>query len=190
MVQRRSSKEKILEFFLENQGVILRSHEIQEASGGAVEWARRVRELRAGGWQIATNNDRADLKPGEYVLEDDTPPQDYRFRQGMSARLRAYVLERNGYTCQMCGIGAGDEMENGRRARLHVGHIVDINHGGRDELSNLRALCSNCNQGAKNLVQEPPSWTWLLGQLRRSTIDDQKAALDWLKRKFREDDND
>lgn len=186
MAREPSSKKRILAFFLQHPGAILRSQEIQDASGGAVEWARRVRELRAEGWRILTNNDRGDLKPGEYVLEDKTLRNDYRFRRGMSGRLRAQVLERNGYTCQMCGIGAGDKMDDGRPARLHIGHIVDHDHGGKEELSNLRALCSTCNQGAKNLVQEPPSWTWILGQLRRATQNDQKAALEWLKRKFGE----
>ena len=186
MARRTSSKRRILDFFLGNLGAVLSSADIQAASGGAVEWARRLRELRAEGWLILTNNDRAGLKPGEYVLEDPTPPA-YNFERSISARLRAQVLERNGYTCQMCGIGAGDPMDDGRPARLHVGHIVDRSHDGRDELSNLRALCSTCNQGAKNLVQEPPSWAWLLGQIRRATVNDQRAALDWLKRKFGED---
>ncbi len=186
MARRTSSKRRILDFFLGNLGTVLSSADIQAASGGAVEWARRVRELRAEGWLILTNNDRAGLKPGEYVLEDPTPPA-YDFARGISARLRAQVLERNGYTCQMCGIGAGDPMDDGRPARLHVGHIVDRDHGGKDEALNLRALCSTCNQGAKNLVQEPPSWAWLLGHIRRATVDDQRQALDWLKRKFGED---
>ena len=162
--------------------------QLQEAVGPNVtEWARRLRELRKEGWRISSHNDRADLKPGEYVLEE-TPPDkaDYKFSHNISGRLRAQVLERNGYTCQMCGIGAGDPMDDGRPARLHVGHIIDRDHGGKDELSNLRALCSVCNQGAKNIAQEPPSWTWLLSQLRRASIDDQRAALDWLKRKLGE----
>ncbi|MCY4148588.1 MAG: HNH endonuclease [Gammaproteobacteria bacterium] len=186
MARKPSSKEKILSFFLENQGKILHSQQIQDASGGVVEWARRVRELRQAGWNIMTHNDRADLKPGQYVLEDATPPS-YKIPRTISNRLRAQVLERNGYTCQMCGVGAGDKMEDGRRVILHIAHVVDYDHGGKEELSNLRAMCSICNQGAKNLVQEPPSWTWLLGQLRRASQDDQKAALEWLKKKFRED---
>ncbi|MBC6438990.1 MAG: HNH endonuclease [Rhodospirillales bacterium] len=187
MARKDGSKARILNYFLANPGKVLQSQDIQEASGGAVEWARRLRELRSAGWRILTTNDRAGLKPGEYILEDPTPPPQYRFECPISKRLRAEVFERNGMTCQMCGIGAGDLTEDGRKARLHVGHIKDRSHGGRDELSNLRALCSDCNQGAKNLVQEPPSWTWLLGQLRRATQDDQRAALDWLKRKFGED---
>ena len=162
--------------------------ELQAAANGVAEWARRLRELRAEGWKISSHNDRADLKPGQYMLEAPPPAsaEVYRFEKPISGRLRAQVLERNGYTCQMCGIGAGDKMDDGRPARLHVGHIVDRDHGGRDELGNLRALCSVCNQGARNLVQEPPSWTWLLSQLRRATQDDQRAALDWLKHKFGE----
>jgi len=168
-------------------GEIVTARQIQEAAGPDVtEWARRLRELRAEGWPISSHNDRSDLKPGEYVLERLPEQRLYRFTPNLSGRLRAQVLERNGYTCQMCGIGAGEPMEDGRKARLHVGHVIDRDHGGKDEMSNLRALCSVCNQGARNIVQEPPSWTWLLAQLRRASIDDQKTALKWLKRKFGE----
>lgn len=165
------------------------SHELQEATKGAAEWARRLRELRTEGWKISSHNDRVDLKPGQYMLEAKPPvsTEVYRFTRPISLRLRAQVLERNGHTCQMCGIGAGDKMDDGRAARLHIGHVVDRDHGGKDELANLRALCSACNQGAKNLAQEPPSWTWLLAQLRRATQDEQMAALKWLKRKFGDD---
>ena len=51
-------------------------------------------------------------------------------------------------------------------------------------MDNLRAMCSRCNQGAKNMTQEPPSWVWLISQLRRASIADQQEALKWLTRKF------
>lgn len=151
------------------------------------EWARRVRELRTEGWRIATHNDRNDLAPGQYVCAKVAEPG-YVFSKPISGALRAQVLERNGYTCQMCGAGAGDEDPQNpeRRVRLHIGHILDRNLGGQDILSNLRALCSSCNQGAKNLVTEPPGWVWLLGQIRRAGIADQRKALEWLKQKFDE----
>ena len=119
-------------------------------------------------------------------MEGVPPPDTYRFSRAISQRLRAEVLERNGYTCQMCGAGAGDPDPDSptRRVRLHIGHIIDHDHGGKTEKSNLRALCSTCNQGAKNTVQEPPRWTWLLSQIRRASVADQKKALDWLERKF------
>ena len=181
-----TGKAGIRAFLLARVGEIVTTEDINEASGWQGEYGRRLRELRNDeGWNISSHNDRADLKPGEYILEEVPPdPETYRFEKPISGRLRAQVLERNGYTCQMCGIGAGDTMNYGRKARLHVGHIIDRSHGGADTLDNLRALCSECNQGAKNIVQEPPSWTWLLSQLRRASADDQRQALAWLKKKF------
>jgi 5-methylcytosine-specific restriction endonuclease McrA len=50
----------------------------------------------------------------------------------------------------MCGLTPDDiDPATGRKVRLHIGDIVDKSHGGKDELSNLRSLCSTCNQGAK-----------------------------------------
>ena len=190
-MRKASAKERIRRFLRKKIGKVVTSKQLQEAAGrGVTEWARRVRELRSDeGWPILTHNDDAKLKPGEYLLTSDPPePGAYRFDRPISARLRAQVLERNGYTCRMCGAGAGepDTLRPGRAVRLHVGHITDRSHGGHDELGNLRALCSTCNEGAKNLVQEPPSWSWLLAHLRRAREDDQKEALKWLKRKFGE----
>lgn len=105
-------------------------------------------------------------------------------QRGINARLRAQDLDRNGFTCAMCGIGAGDIGANGRKADLHVGHIKPKSEGGEDELSNLRALCSICNQGAKNLVTVPPDQKWLLIQVRRANVEDQRTVLTWLGQKF------
>ena len=149
-----------------------------------MEWARRVRELRnEEGYQILTHNDRANLRRDQYLLEtDERRPA---FARVISKRVRAEVLERNGYTCQMCGAAAGDTDATGRVVRLHIGHILDKSHGGPDDPSNLRALCSTCNEGAKNLTQEPPRWVWLLAQLRRASIADQRKALEWLKKRLK-----
>lgn len=40
MSRKPGSKQLILEFFLHNIGNVLESKDIQQASGGAVEWAR------------------------------------------------------------------------------------------------------------------------------------------------------
>ena len=184
---RIGSKERIRRFLRPRVGKIVTALEIQETVGPEVtEWARRLRELRNDeGWKISSHNDRAELKPGQYVLEETPPDRDaYRFAKPVSGSLRGQVLERNGYTCQMCGIGAGEPMDDGRKARLHIGHIVDRDHGGATELGNLRALCSACNQGTKNIAQEPPSWTWLMAQVRRATVSDQRKVLEWLTKKF------
>ena len=40
---------------------------------GIGEWARRVRELRAEGYDIGSDETRRDLKPGEYLLVSIAP---------------------------------------------------------------------------------------------------------------------
>jgi hypothetical protein len=86
----------------------------------------------------------------------------------------------------MCGAVAGEPhpYEAGRVTRLHIGHIVDKSLGGTDDPSNLRALCSVCNEGAANLTMDRPSALKLLTQLRRATSNDQVEVLKWLLRKF------
>ncbi len=150
MARKPGSKQLILDYFLSNLGIVLKSRDIQEASGGAVEWARRVRELRnEQGYQILTHKDRADLKPNEYLLE--TNKRLPAFSRDISKETRAWVLERNGYTCQMCGMAAGDAdpFHHTRTVRLTMGHIIDKSKGGDDSPNNLRAVCTNCNEGCK-----------------------------------------
>lgn len=184
---RQSAKDRIRQFLLQNIGVVVTSKQLQDAVGPNVtEWARRVRELRGEeGWQILTHHDDNTLRPDEYRLAAQPPPPgSYQFARTVSGRLRAQVLERNGYTCQMCGAAAGDVGYRGRPIRLHVAHIVHQSQGGQATLSNLRAQCSDCNEGAKNITAEPPSWMWLLTQIRRASVGDQQQALEWLQTKF------
>lgn len=186
MSPKRGSKQLILEFFLANVGRILKSRDIQAASGGAVEWARRVRELRnEDGYQILSHKDRADLKPNQYLLE--TTKRKPTFKRNISKETRAWVLERNGYTCQMCGVAAGDPdpLGSDRTVRLTMGHVIDKSKGGDDSSQNLRAVCTNCNEGLQNTSPPKPAQIHLLAQVRRATIDDQRALLEWLLQKFK-----
>jgi hypothetical protein len=53
------------------------------------------------GYQILSHKDRAELKPGQYLLE--TLKRRPAFQRGISKETIAFVLARNGNTCQMCG---------------------------------------------------------------------------------------
>ncbi len=186
-MKKAGSKEGIRQFLLNNIGRVIESNELQAAAGGAGQYARRVRELRdEEGWPILTHNDSADLKPGQYRLaREPTYKERPHFARTISAKLRAEVLDRNGFTCQMCGLTPGEiDPFTNRPVRLHVGHIKDKSLGGKDELSNLRTLCSTCNQGAKNITSEKPSAIWLLSQVRRAGQEEQRAVFEWLSAKF------
>jgi hypothetical protein len=65
---------------------------LQEAADYKSEWARWVRELRDElGYPILTHRDRADLKPGQYLLETDK--RHPILPRNISKETRAFVLE-------------------------------------------------------------------------------------------------
>jgi hypothetical protein len=182
--QKIGSRAKLRKHFLENIGRIMDSDELRTVAGTS-EWARRIRELRdEEGFQILTHNDRSNLKPGEYLLETDTLQP--AFGREISKEIRAFVLDRNGYTCQMCGAVAGEPHAFNpiKKTRLHIGHIIDKSMGGTDNPSNLKAICSVCNEGASNVTLTRPDLHKLLIQIRRATNGDQIEVLKWLIQKF------
>jgi hypothetical protein len=182
------AKERIRQFLLANIGNVVTSIQLRNAAGPAVsEWAGRVRELRDDeNWPILTHKSSADLKPGQYLLKEAPPEKSaVKFSRPISAKLRAEVLDRDRFTCQMCGLTPGEiDPDTGRRVRLQIGHIKGKSLGETDELMNLRALCSTCNRGAKNVTAEKPSAIWLLSQVRRAGPDEQRTVFDSLVKKF------
>lgn len=180
----QGSRAKLRQFFLENLGKVLDSDTLRAVAGSS-EWARRIRELRnEEGMNIVTHNDRSELKPGQYLLLDLKPMP--AFERGISKETRAFVLDRNGFTCQMCGAAAGEPhpYDTGRKTRLQIGHIIDKSMGGTDDPGNLRAICSVCNEGASNLTLNRPDAIKLLAQVRRAPAKDQLDVLRWLITKF------
>lgn len=179
------ARSKLRAFFLAHVGEVIEAETLRAVAGGISEWARRIRELRTEeGYLILTHNDRADLKPGQYLLE--TPKPQPAFAREISKETRVYVLDRNGFTCQMCGAVAGEPhpYDPTRKTRLHLGHIIDKSLGGSDEASNLRAICSVCNEGASNITPTRPDLQKLLVQIRRASVADQLQVLAWLQKKF------
>ncbi len=180
----QGSRTKLRNYFVENVGIVLDSDTLREIAGTS-EWGRRVRELRnEEGMNIVTHNDRSTLKPGEYMLVDLKPIPS--FERGISKETRALVLDRNGFTCQMCGAAAGEPnpYDGNRKTRLHIGHIIDKSMGGTDDPGNLRAICSVCNEGASNLTLNRPQAIKLLAQIRRAPSSDQLDVLEWIVKKF------
>jgi 5-methylcytosine-specific restriction protein A len=57
-------------------------------------------------------------------------------RPGNWPSIRAQVLARDGFACQMCGA----------RSELEVDHIVPVAKGGSWDVENLHVLCSSCHK--------------------------------------------
>jgi hypothetical protein len=63
--------------------------------------------------------------------------------------------------------------------------VIDKSKGGTDDPTNLRAICSVCNEGLQNITPMRPDLKHILIQLRRARSEDQLAALKWLQTKFK-----
>ena len=178
------ARDRIREFFIENVGKVLTTQKIRRV-GGISEYARRIRELRdEEGYQIKSHVDRADLKPGQYILE--TLERRPVISRTISPQIRNEILERNGFTCQLCGAGPGDPdpFSPGRKVRLHIDHIKPISQGGTDDKGNLRVLCSACNQGRSNIQLPSETAINIIAKLRKLSRAEQQEVYEFLKRKF------
>lgn len=182
------ARDRLREHFLAHGGVVVDAETLR-AVAGISEWARRVRELRdEEGYRILSHHDRADLKPGQYVLEDPKPQP--RLDRGISSGLRAEILRRNGFTCQACGLTAGDPDPSNpsRHVRLQVDHVVPISEGGSETRENLRVLCSACNAGKSNLELPSGDVLNVLAIIRRAPRAVQREVYGFLRAKFEEED--
>lgn len=179
-----SAKNKLRAYLKKHVGKIIHTSTLREVAGSS-EYARRIRELRdQEGMAIRTHRDRLDLKPGEYVL--DSLKCVPAFSRAIPPALRNEILERNGFTCQCCGVGPGDSdpIRPERKARLQIDHIKPVTQGGTNEPDNLRVLCTACNQSKSNV--EPASETAinLLARIGRAPRATQREVFEKLKQRF------
>ena len=140
-----SSRNRILNFFLQNVGKQVSGEELQYVAGDNTEWARRVRELRTEhGWNISSKaSGRPELPVGVYVLESDRqlPEHDRK----ISDSVRAAVLERDGFACHECGWKYSMRNPADRRTALELHHVNPHAQGGSNEVDNLVTLCNVCH---------------------------------------------
>ena len=88
-----------------------------------------------------------DEKVSAYLQKRGTAAYDHRRAAlgYLSGSLRYEVLKRAGFRCELCGISADERA-------IEVDHILPRKHGGKDDLTNLQALCFKCNanKGARD----------------------------------------
>lgn len=106
--------------------------------GPQSELNKRVRELRY--------QHDVPYENGKYYYRGERAhPLD---NQGISAKLRAAVLNSAHGRCQMCGKTIAED-----KVKLQVDHKVPHNWGGSTELENLWAICELCNSGKRDFFK-------------------------------------
>lgn len=67
--------------------------------------------------------------------------------------LRTFVLQRDGFKCQVCGVFGCDPADPQRDLPMLVhDHILSRRNGGSHHPNNLRALCDSCNAIKANTI--------------------------------------
>ncbi len=67
-------------------------------------------------------------------------------RETIPLNVRWAVLKRDNYRCAKCGAAPS----NDHSVELEVDHVVAVARGGKNDITNLQALCRKCNQGKKD----------------------------------------
>jgi ATP adenylyltransferase len=90
--------------------------------------------------QVQDLKNACDRKLAEYVARRGNLIWEHRRRSTgyVSGTLRYEVLKSAKFRCELCGVPADERA-------LEVDHIIPRNKGGKDEISNLQALCYSCN---------------------------------------------
>jgi len=140
--------QRLLNAMSKKVGEIVGNDELIKVSGQH-NYARRIRELRAEGWDIVYSP-----SPMGYTLRTNTRA-DKNTDVYINLKLRSKVLERDSYTCQRCFHKAGEKYSDGEIVRMEVDHIDPLKNKGRTVEENLWALCSRCNAGKKSLLDYP-----------------------------------
>ena len=103
-------------------------------------------------------NQYAELK--QVTEQEKAEEKETRHRRYVSKGIKQRVLERDNYTCRICGISKGmlDSIVPGLGdyLLLEVDHIIPVANGGSgDNINNLQTLCWRCNRKkGKNLTNE------------------------------------
>jgi 5-methylcytosine-specific restriction endonuclease McrA len=158
-----SGKDKILQYFKDHVGQWVHNRELRETSE-LNDTPRTIRLLRQQGWQIEVRGDGYNrlISLEKRIARGE--------RKAITEKLRYQVLSRDGFRCKTCGRGA----DNG--IKLQVDHIVPVDWGGTNDISNLLTLCEQCNRGKKAWVDTVPSK--LMQQIMTNpTVDSRIEAL-------------
>lgn len=124
---------KVLSAYLKRTGSKYTVHMYTHHFGGVRRLAKRVSDFQLGKISEAQLVER-------YVPERKT-------RRPLSPKLRLAVLERDGFCCRLCGRSAQTH-----GVALEVDHIIPVARGGSNDMSNLQALCEDCNAGKRDAL--------------------------------------
>lgn len=131
------------------------------------EWAKKNRERKSQqekAWREKNPNRNREMKKNWYKLNRDRVYSNLTKRRTnknftrFEGFRRTEILNRDNWTCQICGVKVHDRNEGGNENRYlwddefkaHIDHIIPLSKGGDSTIENLRVLCRTCNLSKSN----------------------------------------
>lgn len=96
---------------------------------------------------------KSDLPWNHPVIQGILKIQGIRGNSYMWKKLRLFVLQRDQWTCQYCGM----DLTTLPAREIQVDHVLPINLGGGSNLENLKSCCSKCNEYKGTACGECPN---------------------------------
>jgi hypothetical protein len=122
---------------LRKHGIITSDRTVVSLNAGKLSYEERAAIELACTQQLAAFLQRRGLATWDYRLIDTDP---------VRADIRYQVLAAANGRCALCGAHSSER-------RIEVDHIVPRSRGGSNDISNLQALCDECNRGKSNTDQ-------------------------------------
>jgi hypothetical protein len=172
------------------EGNKFRKLELFAAVPGVAQADRRMRDLRGMGWTIDNYKVNRNLSPDEYLVRTVGVRVDLGAqvpkgaRKNITGPKRRRILERDGHTCQVCGVAAAMEFPDtpGRTAVMTIGHIIPVARGGTNDDGNLRAECQRCGDESRDITSDPPTASEVLTRVSHvGGVREKKRLFGWMQ---------
>jgi len=122
---------------LRGHGIVTSDRGLVSLNAGRLTYEQRAAIELACTQKLAEFLQRRGLATWDYRLIDTDP---------VRADVRYQVLAAAKGRCALCGVHSSER-------RIEVDHIIPRSRGGTNAISNLQALCDECNRGKSNTNQ-------------------------------------
>lgn len=103
-----------------------------------------------GEQEVEKTDDSEDIQlPAEITVKSVDNEFVHKTKRGTNSRLRFNVLKCDNFKCCICGRSPATTWG----LELHIDHIIPWSKGGETTIDNLHTLCSDCNLGKSNLLE-------------------------------------
>lgn len=144
-MKKPSRKQQVLDYLRQHLKEWTHNQQLRSLTG-LNDVPRTIRLLRQEGWQIEVRGD------GYIRLASREKGEARGERKAVSGRIRYQVFSESGFRCQACGKTVEED-----KVKLVVDHRIPVDWGGKNEISNLQALCEECNLGKQAWVADKSS---------------------------------